>query len=60
MENNERKNISQYRLIKNGIDNKKLDNLKKNKNVTLLIIERLSTIMDCQPNDIVELIKEQD
>ena len=44
MENNERKNISQYRLIKNGIDNNK----------------QLCTIMDCQPNGIVELIKEQD
>ena len=31
----ELKNISQYQLLKRGIDNKTLDSLKKNKNITL-------------------------
>ena len=48
-----RKNISQYRLLKSGIDNKTLDSLKKNKNITLLTLEKLCCILDCEPNDVV-------
>ena len=48
------KNISQYHLLKSGIDNKTLDSLKKNKNITLLTLEKLCNILDCTPNDIVE------
>lgn len=48
------KNISQYHLLKSGIDNKTLDSLKKNKNITLLTLERLCNILNCTPNDIVE------
>lgn len=50
------KNISQYRLLKAGIDNKTLDGLKKNKNITLLTLEKLCLILDCTPNDIVTFI----
>ena len=49
----EEKNISQYHLLKNGIDNKTLDSIKKNKNITLLTLEKLCKILECQPNDIV-------
>jgi len=49
-----RKEISQYFLLKSGIDNKTLDNLKKNKNITLLTVEKLCQIIGCTPNDIVE------
>lgn len=49
-----RKGITQYHLLKCGIDNKTLDGLKKNKNVTLLTVEKLCNILDCLPNDIVE------
>lgn len=52
------KNISQYALLKNGIDNKTLDTLKKNNNITLLTLEKLCDILDCTPNDIVKFIKE--
>ena len=52
------KEISQYRLLKSGIDNKTLDSLKKNKNITLLTLEKLCCILDCLPNDIVEFIEE--
>ncbi len=48
------KGISQYRLIQEGIDRKTLDSLKKNKNITLLTLERICIILDCKPNDVVE------
>jgi len=48
------RNITQYHLIKSGIDNKTLDSLKKNKNITLLTVEKLCKIIGCTPNDIVK------
>ena len=47
------KNVTQYQLIKQGIDNKTLDSLKKNRNITLVTLEKLCCILDCEPNDIV-------
>ena len=47
------KNISQYYLLKHGIDNKTLDALKKEKNITLLTVEKLCVLLECTPNDIV-------
>ncbi|MBO5509889.1 MAG: helix-turn-helix domain-containing protein [Lachnospiraceae bacterium] len=52
----EKNRISQYYLLKNGIDNKTLDSLKKNKNITILTMEKLCNIIGCTPNDIVEFI----
>ena len=52
----EKRKISQYQLINSGIDNKTLDSLKKGKNITLLTLEKLCTILDCTPNDVVEFI----
>ena len=52
------KGISQYQLLKNGIDNKTLDTLKKNKNITLMTMEKLCRIIGCTPNDIVRFIEE--
>ena len=52
------RNITQYYLIKSGIDNKTLDSLKKNKNVTLITIEKLCKVIGCTPNDIVQFIDE--
>ena len=49
----DKKNISQYRLLKSGIDNRTLDSLKKNRNLTLLTLEKLCRILDCTPNEIV-------
>lgn len=48
-----RKGISQYSLLKAGIDNKTLDALKKGKNITLLTLEKLCAALDCTPNEIV-------
>ena len=53
-----RNDISQYALLKHGIDNKTLDGLKKGKNITLLTLEKLCNIIGCTPNDIVEFINE--
>lgn len=53
----ESKGVSQYQLLKSGIDNKTLDTLKKNRNITLLTLEKLCKILDCTPNDIVEFKK---
>jgi len=47
------KHISQYQLLKRGIDNKTLDSLKKGKNITLLTVEKLCRILDCTPSEIV-------
>lgn len=52
------KGISQYRLIRAGIDNKTLDALKKGRNITLLTLEKLCHILDCSPNDVVEFVEE--
>lgn len=50
----EERGITQYFLLKSGIDNKTLDSLKKNKNITLLTVEKLCNIIGCTPNEIVE------
>ncbi|MBQ7247152.1 MAG: helix-turn-helix domain-containing protein [Lachnospiraceae bacterium] len=47
------KNVSQYKLLTSGIDNKTLDSLKKNRNITVLTMEKLCRIIGCSPNDIV-------
>ncbi len=51
------RNVTQYQLLKSGIDNKTLDSLKKNKNITLLTLEKLCRIIGCTPNDVVEFIE---
>jgi len=48
-----RKQVSQYYLLRNGIDNKTLDSLKKNKNITMLTLEKLCRLIGCTPNDVV-------
>lgn len=50
--------VSQYRLLQRGIDNRTVDTLKKNNNITLLTLERLCTILECTPNDVVRFVKE--
>ncbi|MDE6622362.1 MAG: helix-turn-helix domain-containing protein [Lachnospiraceae bacterium] len=51
----DKKGVSQYQLLKNKVlDNKTLDSLKKNKNITLLTLERLCKALECTPNDIVK------
>ena len=54
----EKKEISQYRLLKSGIDNKTLDHLKKNQNITMLTAEKLCRILGCTLNDVVRFTDE--
>lgn len=48
------KGITQYQLLKQGLNNRTLDALKKNKNITMLTLEQLCRILDCTPNDVIE------
>ena len=48
-----KKGISQYSLLRSGIDNKTLDSLKKGKNITLLTLEKICAALDCTPNEVV-------
>lgn len=51
------KDVTQYQILKDGIiDNKTLDSLKKQKNITLLTVEKLCKYLDCTPNDIVRFV----
>ncbi len=52
-----KKDISQYKLLKSGIDNRTLDSLKKGKNITMITLQKLCTILECTPNDIVTFTK---
>ena len=51
-----KKDISQYKLLQKGVDNKTLDSL--NKNITLNTVEKLCNILDCTPNEIVAFKKD--
>ena len=52
------KGITQYRLLKSGIDNKTLKKKKKGNNITMLTLEKICNILECTPNDVVKFIKE--
>lgn len=52
----QKRQITQYRLLQSGIDNKTLDSLKKNRNITVLTMEKLCKILECSPNDIVRFL----
>lgn len=57
----ERKGITQYQLIKEfHFSTGTLDALRKNKSITAYTIEKLCLILDCTPNDIIQVIKESD
>ena len=53
------KNLSTYKLINDyGISKGTIDNLKHNRNVTLLTVAQLCHILDCKVEDIVVYIKD--
>lgn len=53
-----KKGVTQYALIQAGVDRRTLDWLKKNKNITMLSLEKLCTILDCSPSDVVRFVKD--
>lgn len=53
------RNITQYKLIKEyNFSTGTLDALRKNKSVTAHTIDNLCQILDCTPNDIIQIIKD--
>ena len=52
-------NVTKYRLLKEGIDNRVLDSLKKNKNITMLTLEKLCRIVGCTPDQVVRFVDEE-
>jgi len=52
-----KKGITQYRLLKSGIDNKTLDAIKKGNNITMLTLEKICNILECTPNDVIRFQK---
>lgn len=54
------KEISQYSLLRGGIDNKTLDSLKKGNSITLLTLEKICIICECTPNDVVHFVPSGD
>lgn len=55
-----RKGITQYSLQENGLSRGTLDALKNNRNITLLTVEHLCKLLDCEPCDIYEFIEDQE
>lgn len=49
-----KRGISQYQLINSGIDKHTLSQLRNNRNVTALTLEKLCIILDCKPNDVID------
>lgn len=55
------KNISQYSLIKDyGIDKAQLQRLRDNAVVKTIILNRLCRILDCQIEDIMEYVPDDE
>ena len=51
----ERNNVTQYQLLQSGIDNHTLDSLKKNRNITMITLEKLCRIIGCTPVAVIVL-----
>ena len=55
-----RKNgVSQYYLLQNDIDKKTQDSLRKNRNITMVTLEKQSRLVGCTTNHEVRIIPEQ-
>ena len=56
----EKQEITTYVLIhEHGINPRTINNLKHNKGITVYTLERLCTILNCTPNDVLEFIPDQ-
>jgi DNA-binding Xre family transcriptional regulator len=60
MNNIKRKNISQYKLIKDyKVSSGQLDRLRKNGNVNTFTLDQLCKILNCRLEDIAEFINDE-
>ena len=48
-----RQGKSQYALINGGIDKRTMDQLRHNRNITALTLEKICGILSCTPNDVL-------
>lgn len=46
--------ISQYDLVNQGIDKRTLDQLRNNRNITVLTLEKICRILHCTPNEVLQ------
>lgn len=53
----EKHNISQYKLVKEGISHSTLERLKNGEAVRIDTIDKLCKILDCKIEDIIEYVK---
>lgn len=55
-----KKGITQYQLESEyNISKGTLDSLRQNKNITLLTLEHLCDLLNCDPQDVFEFVKKQ-
>lgn len=54
------KDISRYELLRRGIDNRTLHSLRKNGNITMYTLEKICKALDCDPQEVVEFVNEED
>lgn len=54
----EKHHISYYRLGNEGIDAQTLQRIRHDQPITTTTLDALCKIMDCQPGDLIEYIKE--
>ena len=52
--------ITQYELLHRGIDNRTLDTLRKNGNMTLYTLEKICKALDCNPEEVVEFTDDEE
>lgn len=54
----DKKGLSQYYLLKNGIDHRTMDKLRHNGNITVKTVEKLCRILDCTIDEIFTFVKD--
>ena len=52
------KHISQYELLRRGIDNRTLNTLHKNGNITMYTLEKICKALNCNPEEVVEFTED--
>lgn len=54
-----KRNITTYALInKLGFSSNTINNLRHNKSITIFTLEKLCSVLDCTPNDVLEFVEE--